>query len=91
MNEPTQSARSEDADQLLANEGRDRLAAQGLQVLDKWDAVVADGLRIQPRFKPEPIFAKTGVGLMCSVGVSELEADKSNIARSQTHAGQEGP
>jgi hypothetical protein len=30
-------------------------------------------LRIQPRFSPEPIFTKTGVGQLKSEGVEELQ------------------
>lgn len=39
-------------------------------------AAVKDGLEIQPRFRPEPLLAKTGRGFMESSGVSEIAAAK---------------
>ncbi len=39
-------------------------------------AAVDDGLRIQPRFRPEPLLARTGRGFMASAGVSEIAAAK---------------
>ncbi|MDR1304332.1 MAG: hypothetical protein LBK76_03825 [Verrucomicrobiales bacterium] len=42
------------------------------------------GRRIQHRFKPEPLFAKTGVGYLKSEGVSTIAKVKTSVAR--THA-----
>jgi hypothetical protein len=39
-------------------------------------AAVEDGLEIQPRFRPEPLLAKTGRGFMASGGISEIAAAK---------------
>jgi hypothetical protein len=38
--------------------------------------VVADGIQIQPRFRPEPMLALTGRGFMKSTGASEIAAAK---------------
>lgn len=38
-------------------------------------AIMKEALAIQDRFKPEPIFARTGKGYLKSVGVKELERD----------------
>jgi hypothetical protein len=39
-------------------------------------AAVADGIRIQPRFRPEPLLARTGRGFMASTGVTEIARAK---------------
>ncbi len=39
-------------------------------------SVVADGIQIQPRFRPEPMLALTGRGFMKSTGASEIAAAK---------------
>jgi len=41
--------------------------------------VLAEALRIQPRFVPEPMLARTGKGFMRSVGVSEVAAAKKSV------------
>ncbi|MDR1191915.1 MAG: hypothetical protein LBK60_09700 [Verrucomicrobiales bacterium] len=41
------------------------------------------GLRIQHRFKPEPLYAATGVGYMKSEGVSVMQKVKAGVARTQ--------
>lgn len=38
--------------------------------------ILREGLAIQDRFKPEPVYAKTGKGYLKSVGVSEMEEAK---------------
>ena len=40
-----------------------------------------DALRIQDRFVPEPLFAKTGKGYLKSEGVSTLQRIKSRARR----------
>jgi len=40
-----------------------------------------DALRIQDRFVPEPLFAKTGQGHLKSEGVITLQKIKSNLRR----------
>ena len=37
---------------------------------------ISEGIRIQHRFKAEPVFAKTGIGFLASSGVEEIEAAK---------------
>ena len=44
-------------------------------------AAMRDALRIQERFVPEPLFAKTGRGYLKSEGVSTLQKIKSNLRR----------
>lgn len=39
-------------------------------------ATVEDGIRIQPRFRPEPLLVRTGRGFMESTGISEIAAAK---------------
>ena len=46
-------------------------------------AAVEDGLEIQPRFRPEPLLAKTGRGFMASGGVSEIAAAKNKTRASR--------
>jgi hypothetical protein len=38
--------------------------------------ILREGLAIQDRFKPEPVYAKAGKGYLKSVGVSEMEEAK---------------
>ena len=40
------------------------------------DELIVEGLKIQPRFVAEPLFAKTGKGFMRSAGVEEIAAAK---------------
>ena len=40
-----------------------------------------DALRIQDRFVPEPLFAKTGRGHLKSEGTATLQKIKSNLRR----------
>jgi hypothetical protein len=40
-----------------------------------------DALRIQDRFVPEPLFARTGRGHLKSEGVATLQKIKSNLRR----------
>ncbi len=40
-----------------------------------------DALRIQNRFAPEPIFARTGRGYLKSDGVASLQKIKSSLRR----------
>ena len=40
-----------------------------------------DALRIQDRFVPEPLFARTGRGYLKSEGVATLQKIKSNLRR----------
>ena len=44
-------------------------------------AAVNDGIRIQPRFRPEPLLARTGRGFMASSGVAEIAAVKQSVRR----------
>ena len=74
----------DEADASLASvlpEIKARLIARGIVLPDNWDAVLEDSLRIQPRFKPEPVYARTGVGFRRSVGVIELQEAKSALHR----------
>jgi len=50
-------------------------------------AAMRDALRIQDRFVPEPLFAKTGRGYLKSEGVSTLQKIKSNLARKSAAKG----
>jgi hypothetical protein len=50
-------------------------------------AAMRDALRIQDRFVPEPLFAKTGRGYLKSEGVSMLQKIKSNLARKSAAKG----
>ena len=38
--------------------------------------ILREGLAIQDRFKAEPVYARTGIGYLKSVGVSEIEEAK---------------
>jgi hypothetical protein len=42
-------------------------------------AAMREALRLQDRFVPEPLFAKTGQGYMKSEGVATLQKIKSNL------------
>ena len=44
-------------------------------------AAMREALRIQDRFVPEPLFARTGQGHLKSEGVSTLQKIKSNLHR----------
>jgi hypothetical protein len=50
-------------------------------------AAMRDALRIQDRFVPEPLFAKTGRGHLKSEGVSTLQKIKSSLARKSAAKG----
>jgi hypothetical protein len=45
-----------------------------------------EALRIQDRFVPEPLFAKTGCGYLKSEGVSTLSKIKANLRRKSARA-----
>lgn len=45
-----------------------------------------EALRIQDRFVPEPLFAKTGRGYLKSEGVSTLQRIKSSLRRKAAKA-----
>ena len=51
------------------------------QVEKNLRAAMRDALRIQDRFVPEPLFARTGHGHLKSEGVSTLQKIKSNLRR----------
>ena len=55
--------------------------AAATQVEKNFRAAMRDALRIQDRFVPEPLFAKTGRGCLKSEGVSTLQKIKSNLRR----------
>lgn len=55
--------------------------AAATQVEKNLRAAMRDALRIQDRFKPEPLFAKTGRGHLKSEGVSTLQKIKSSLRR----------
>jgi hypothetical protein len=45
-------------------------------------AAVKDGIRIQRRFRPEPLLARTGRGFMAPSGVTEIaKAKKKPVGR----------
>jgi hypothetical protein len=44
-------------------------------------AAVEDGIRIQSRFRPEPMLARTGRGFMASAGVAEIAEAKTKSIR----------
>ena len=56
------------------------------QVQKNFQAAMRDALRIQDRFVPEPLFAKTGQGRLKSEGVATLQKIKSNLRKSQAKA-----
>jgi len=45
--------------------------------------LVKTGIRIQHRFKPEPLLATTGVGYMKSEGVETMQKVKAGVARTE--------
>jgi hypothetical protein len=49
-------------------------------------ATMREALRIQDRFVPEPLFAKTGRGYLKSEGVSTLFKIKANLHRKSARA-----
>jgi hypothetical protein len=51
------------------------------QVEKNLRTAMRDALRIQDRFVPEPLFAKTGRGHLKSEGVSTLQKIKSSLRR----------
>jgi hypothetical protein len=51
------------------------------QVEKNFRAAMRDALRIQDRFVPEPLFAKTGRGHLKSEGTATLQKIKSNLRR----------
>jgi hypothetical protein len=55
--------------------------ATATQVEKNLRAAMRDALRIQDRFVPEPLFAKTGRGHLKSEGISTLQKIKSSLAR----------
>jgi hypothetical protein len=50
------------------------------------DELIVEGLKIQPRFVAEPLFAKTGTGFMRSIGVAEIVAAKRQEKRRATRS-----
>ena len=50
-------------------------------------AAMRDALRIQDRFVPEPLFAKTGRGHLKSEGVSTLQKIKASLRRKSAAQG----
>jgi hypothetical protein len=54
------------------------------QVEKNLRTAMRDALRIQDRFVPEPLFAKTGRGHLKSEGVSTLQKIKSSLRRKST-------
>jgi hypothetical protein len=61
--------------------------ATATQVEKNLRAAMRDALRIQDRFVPEPLFAKTGRGHLKSEGVSTLQKIKSSLARKSAAKG----
>ncbi len=51
------------------------------QVEKNLQAAMREALRIQDRFVPEPLFARTGRGYLKSEGVSTLKKIKSSLRR----------
>ena len=51
------------------------------QIQKNLRAAMKDALRIQERFVPEPIFAKTGQGYLKSEGTTTVRKIKDNIRR----------
>jgi len=49
-------------------------------------AAMRDALRIQDRFVPEPLFARTGRGHLKSEGVATLQKIKSSLDRKSSKA-----
>jgi hypothetical protein len=57
------------------------------QVEKNLRTAMQDALRIQDRFVPEPLFAKTGRGHLKSEGVTTLRKIKSNLSRKSAAKG----
>jgi hypothetical protein len=57
------------------------------QVEKNLRAAMKDALRIQDRFVPEPLFAKTGRGHLKSEGITTLQKIKSNLSRKSATKG----
>ena len=55
--------------------------ATASQVQKNLQAAMREALRIQDRFVPEPLFAKTGRGHLKSEGVSTLSKIKASLRR----------
>lgn len=55
--------------------------ADSVQIRRNLRAAMKEALRIQDRFVPEPVFAKTGKGHFKSEGVSTLQKIKANLRR----------
>ena len=51
------------------------------QIQKNLRAAMKDALRIQDRFVPEPVFAKTGRGYLKSEGVATLHKIKTSVRR----------
>ena len=51
------------------------------QVRKNLRAALKEALRIQDRFVPEPVFAKTGRGYLKSDGVKTLQKIKANLRK----------
>ena len=49
---------------------------QPLGVYIPLDEFISEGIRMQHRFKAEPIFSKTGIGFLASSGIEEIAAAK---------------
>lgn len=45
--------------------------------------MLADGIKIQPQFRPEPLYKKTGRGSYRSNTVAEIAASKKTVSRRQ--------
>jgi len=60
--------------------------ATASQVQKNLQAAMREALRIQDRFVPEPLFAKTGRGHLKSEGVSALSKIKANLRRKAARA-----
>ena len=60
--------------------------ATATQTQKNLQAAMREALRIQDRFMPEPLFAKTGRGYLKSEGVSTLSKIKANLRRKSTRA-----
>ena len=56
-----------------------RLSADQVHV--SFAEALAEGVNIQPRFVAEPRYARTGVGFMRSVGVTEIAKAQKRLAR----------
>jgi hypothetical protein len=66
------------------NDAKDRIENDPLLM----DAM-AEILRIQPRFSPDPVFSKTGVGVLKGEGVEELKKMKDLEKKSKPQSSSE--